>query len=71
MGEVAVRHEVVGLEDALDVVAVDAHRDAHDHVLRALSDTAVDAEEVGALERFEAEAARESEEGGRRGNPTH
>ena len=37
------------------VLAVDADRDAHDHVLRPLGDVAVAAHEVGPLQSFEAE----------------
>mgnify|MGYP001587020265 FL=1 len=54
VGEEALRHEVVRLKDAVDVAAVDTDGDAHEHVLRALSDLAVDAEEVGSLEGLEA-----------------
>ena len=41
MGEVAFGHEVVGLEDAIDVAPVDAHSDTHDHLLGTLGDAAV------------------------------
>jgi hypothetical protein len=44
--EVFVGHVVVGLDSGLDVAAVDANSDTHDHVLRSLGDFAVDAEEV-------------------------
>ena len=53
--EEALRHELVRLERGLDVGQVDADRDAHDHVLRALDDLAVEPAEVALLERLEAE----------------
>ena len=46
MGEVLFGHQIVGLEGAFDVCAVYANSNAHDHVLWAFSDTAVDTEEV-------------------------
>ncbi len=55
MGEVLLRHEVVRLDGTLDVLAVDTNSDTHEHVLGSLGDLAVDAEEVGTLERLEAE----------------
>ena len=51
------RHEVVGFDGAVDVRAVDTNGDTHEHVLGTFGDTVVDAEEVGAFESFEAEAA--------------
>ena len=39
----------------VDVRAVDADRDAHDHVLGPFRDVAVAAHEVGPLQRLEAE----------------
>mmetsp|Transcript_29694 Transcript_29694/g.97086 ORF Transcript_29694/g.97086 Transcript_29694/m.97086 type:complete len:755 (-) Transcript_29694:490-2754(-) len=49
------RHHLVGLQRAREVVAVDAQRDAHDHVLRPLRDRTVEAHEVTPLERLEPE----------------
>ena len=43
-------HQVVSLEDLLDVVPVNADGNTHDHVLRPLGNLAVDAEEVTPLE---------------------
>ena len=48
--EHALRHEVVGLDRRRDVVLVDAHRDAHEHVLGALDNLAANAQQVGALQ---------------------
>ena len=53
VGKPTLRHHVVGLDGALDVVLVDPDRDAHEHLLRALGHLPV--EEVGALERLEPE----------------
>ena len=50
MGEVPFRHEIVSLKDALDVRAVNANDDAHDHVLCALGNAAVDAEKIRSFE---------------------
>lgn len=55
MGKVSLRHEIVGLEDLVDVFTVDTDRDSHHHVLRSLDNLAVDSEEVRSLERLEAE----------------
>ena len=55
VGKPALRHQVVGLDCALDVVLVDADGDAHEHVLRTLGDLAVELQQVRALERLEAE----------------
>jgi hypothetical protein len=55
VGEIAFGHKVVGLEDAVDVGAVDSDCNAHDHMLGTFSDAAIDAKEVGAFEGFETE----------------
>lgn len=46
VGEEPLRHEVVRLDDLVDVPLVDAHRHAHDHVLRPLHHLTVGLEEV-------------------------
>ena len=53
MGEVALAHQVVGLECLFDVGVVDSDGHAHQHVLRAFSDFAVELEEVGTLKGLE------------------
>jgi hypothetical protein len=53
MGEVSLRHQVVGLDDLVDVAAVDADSYTHDHMLRSLDNLAIDAEEVRPLEGLE------------------
>jgi hypothetical protein len=47
MREVPLGHEVVCFKYTIDIFSMDTNGDAHDHVLRAFSDTIVDAEEVG------------------------
>lgn len=56
MGEVTLRHKVIGLDDTLEVGAVNTDSDTHDHMLRALGNTSVETEEVGPLEGFETKA---------------
>jgi hypothetical protein len=48
-------HEVVCLQDSLNIVTPDTNRYAHDHVLRTLDDLAVDLEKVGSLQSLKAE----------------
>jgi hypothetical protein len=50
VGEPALGQEVVGAHGGVQVVHVDAYGDAHEHVLGALDDLAVDAQQVGALQ---------------------
>lgn len=54
MSEEALRHEVVCFDGALNVLAVNADRHSHKHVLRALGDFTINAQEVGTFERLEA-----------------
>ncbi|KAH3685492.1 hypothetical protein WICPIJ_003539 [Wickerhamomyces pijperi] len=42
MGEVSLRHQVVGFNDGLDITAVDTDGDSHDQVLWSLSNLTVD-----------------------------
>ena len=53
-GEEALGEEVVRLQYAIEVVQVDAHGNAHEHVLRPLGDLAVQLQQVGLLQRLEA-----------------
>ena len=46
MNEVSLVHELVGLNRALDVVAVNADGNTHEYVLRTLCDVAVETKEV-------------------------
>lgn len=54
MREPAFRQQVVRFDGAVDVALVDADRHPHQHVLRAFHDFAVDAQQVGPFEGFEA-----------------
>lgn len=56
MSEVSLGHEVIGFENAVNVSAVNAHSDTHDHLLWPFSNAPIDAKKVGTLERLEAEA---------------
>ena len=60
MGEATFRHEIISLNDSLNVAAVNTDSDAHDHMLRALGHASVDTKEVGSLEGFEPEAVIET-----------
>jgi hypothetical protein len=53
VGEVSLRHEVVSLEDLVNVGTVNTDGDTHDHVLWSLDNLAVNAEQVRPLERLE------------------
>ena len=55
MGEVALAHQVVGVEGFLDVGVVNTDRHTHQHVLRAFSHFTVELEQVGALQGLESE----------------
>ena len=46
MCKVSERHQVVGLDGSLDVGAVDADSNTHDHMLGTLGNTPVELEEV-------------------------
>lgn len=56
VGEVTFGHEVVCLEDARNIGAVNANCDSHQHVLWTLSDASIDAKEVGTFKSFKTEA---------------
>lgn len=55
MGKVPLAHEVVGLDDLVDVLPPDSNGDTHDHVLGTFSNLAVDSEQVRSLEGLETE----------------
>ena len=55
MGKVPLAHQVIGLDDLVDVLSPDSNSDTHDHVLRTFSNLAIDTEEVRSLERLETE----------------
>lgn len=54
--EVSLRHEVVCLDDAVDISSVYADSHTHDHMLWALCDASIDAKEVRAFKGFETKA---------------
>lgn len=56
MGEVPLGHQVVSLENPVEVPTVNTNGNSHDEVLRAFGNSVVDTEKVGALKSFEAEA---------------
>lgn len=51
--EVSLRQQVVRFNDSRNVVSVNSHRNAHEHVLGTLGDFAVRLEEVTLFQRFE------------------
>ena len=55
MGEPAVTHEIVGVYRRVHVILVNAYRNAHQHVLGALYNFAVDFQQVASLQRLESE----------------
>ena len=55
MGEPLLTHQVVRLEGSLQVRHVDADRAPHEHVLRSLHNLAIHLQEIGSLQRLEAE----------------
>jgi hypothetical protein len=59
MRKEALAHEMVRLNGALDVVAVDTDGDTHEHVLGTFGNATIDTEQVRALEGLESEAANE------------
>lgn len=56
MCEVSLGHKVIGLDDSVNVAAVDTYSDTHNHVLWTFSDTSIDTEKVGALKSLESKA---------------
>ena len=49
MGEVALRHEVVGFYNVINITSVNTDGDTHDHVLWPFGNTVVDAKEIRTL----------------------
>ena len=48
-------HEVVGLEGSVDVIAVNADGDTHEHMLWSLDSLAIDLHQIRSLQSLEAE----------------
>ena len=55
VGEVTLGHQVVCLNDAVEISSVDTNSDTHDHLLRALGYSSIDPEEIRAFECLETE----------------
>jgi len=60
MGEIALGHEVVGLNNTIDVGSMDAYGDTHKQVLRPLGRDAIDLQQVRSFEGFETKAEERS-----------
>jgi hypothetical protein len=59
MGEISFGHEIVGLNDPVNVSTMNPYSNTHNHVLWALSDTSIDTKEIRALEGLETEAMQD------------
>ena len=46
MSKVSLGHEMIGIDDTFDVFAMNANGDTHDHVLRSLSYSTIDSEQI-------------------------
>ena len=55
MCEITFRHEIVRLNNLVNIRAMDPDGDSHDHVLWSFGDASIDAKEVGAFESLETE----------------
>lgn len=55
MGKMFGGHKVVSFNDLLDVIAMDANGNAHDHVLWSFGDFAIDSQKIGSLHCLETE----------------
>ena len=55
MGEVFLRHEVVGLDNFFNIVVVDTNSNAHDHLLRSFGNLFVQTQQVGTFQGLETE----------------
>ena len=60
MGKIALGHEVVGLNNTLDVRSMDAYCDTHEQVLWPLGRDTVDLQQVRPFEGFETKAKESS-----------
>jgi hypothetical protein len=56
MREVSFGHQIICLNDPVDVIAMYPYSNTHYHVLWTLGDTSINTQEVGALEGLESEA---------------
>ena len=60
VGEIAFGHEIIGLNNTLNIRSMDAHSNTHKQVLRPLGGDPVDLQQVRPFEGFEAKAERGS-----------
>jgi len=56
--EIAFKHETVGLNNLINIRAMDPNGDSHDHVLWLFGDASIDAKEVGTFESLEPKTRR-------------
>lgn len=56
--EISLRHQVVCLDDPVNIGAMDTNCDTHNHVLWPFRHSTVDAKKVRTLEGLETEAVR-------------
>lgn len=59
MSEVPLRHEIVSLDDTVNVPAVNTDSNTHDHVLRTFSNPTIEAEKVRTFKSLETETRQE------------
>ena len=55
VNEPPLTHQIVRIHSSINIFLVNAHRNAHEHVLRALDQLAIDAQQVGPLQSLESE----------------
>jgi hypothetical protein len=51
-------HEIVRLNNPVNIRAMDSDGDSHDHVLWSFGDASIDAKEIGTFESLEPETRR-------------
>ena len=59
MGEIFLRHQIVGSQGTLDVVSVNSERDTHPHVLGSLDHLSVDSHQIRTLQCFESKVIKD------------
>jgi hypothetical protein len=55
MGKVSLAHQVVSLDNLVNVLSPDSNRNTHDHVLRTFGDLSIDSKQVRSFEGLETE----------------
>ena len=56
MREITLRHEIIGVDDPINVSPVDAYCNTHDHMLRTLGNAAINTKEIRSFECLETKA---------------